>query len=141
MNDFAVKDSGARMQFGSGMIRDTEEGKLDYTLILDGPMLDRWAEHLTKGAQKYSARNWMQAAGPDEWHRFRRSFLRHALQWLRGERDEDHAAAMFFNVNGAEYVFESLEVPTLVAPPGTIIEVDPTKCLDCQLRRYHVHGA
>lgn len=101
---FAVKDSGARAKFESGMVRDVEDDKADYTLILDGPMVERWAEHLTKGAKKYSPRNWMLASGGEEYERFRRSAVRHFFQWLRGEEDEDHAAAVFFNINGAEYV-------------------------------------
>lgn len=102
--DFVVKDSGAREQYESGMVRDTAEGKADYTLILDGPMLDRWAEHMTKGAVKYAPRNWMRAEGDAELERFKQSALRHLLQWLRGDIDEDHAAAVIFNINGAEYV-------------------------------------
>lgn len=108
MTEFVVKDSGARMEFDSGMVRDTEEGKLDYSLVLDGPMFERWAAHLTKGAQKYDTRNWMKAAGQEEYDRFKRSFLRHMVAYLRGKRDEDHAAAMIFNINGMEYVAESL---------------------------------
>jgi hypothetical protein len=102
--EFQIKDSGERLQFPSGMVRDTTDGKIDYTLIMDGPMFKRWAEHLTKGALKYEARNWMQAEGQEELDRFRGSALRHLLQWFDGERDEDHAAAVFFNINGAEYV-------------------------------------
>lgn len=79
-------------------------GKVDYTLVLDGPMLERWAEHLTKGAEKYAARNWMLAEGEAELERFRQSAFRHFLQWMRGDVDEDHAAAVVFNLNGAEYV-------------------------------------
>ena len=101
---FAVKDSGKREQFAGGMVRDTADGKTDYALVLDGPMFDRWAEHLTKGAQKYAKRNWMQAAGDEELQRFKESAFRHFLQWYRGETDEDHAAAVMFNLNGAEYV-------------------------------------
>lgn len=101
---FTVKDSGERAQFDSGMVRDVTTGKTDYTLVLDGPMFERWAEHLTKGAQKYSKRNWMLAEGDAELARFKESALRHFLQWLRGDTDEDHAAAVLFNVNGAEYV-------------------------------------
>ena len=104
MSEFAVKDSGKRRQFDSGMVRDTTEGKTDYSLVLDGPMFERWATHLTKGAVKYEKRNWMQAAGADELARFRESAFRHFLQWYRGETDEDHAAAVMFNINGAEYV-------------------------------------
>ncbi len=107
MSEFEVKDSGERQSFAGGMVRDIEEGKTDYTLILDGPMLERWAEHLTKGAVKYAARNWMLATA-DEEARFKRSALRHMLQWLKGERDEDHAAAVYFNINGAEYAREQL---------------------------------
>lgn len=101
---FEIKDSGERKQFASGMVRDTTEGKIDYTLALDGPMFKRYADHLTKGAKKYAARNWMQANGQAELDRFRESALRHFLQWLQGDVDEDHAAAVYFNINGAEYV-------------------------------------
>lgn len=103
-SQFVVKDSGARQQFSSGMVRDTTDNKIDYGLVLDGPMFDRWAAHLTKGAKKYSARNWMLASGDEEYSRFKESALRHFLQWYRGEKDEDHAAAVFFNINGKEYV-------------------------------------
>jgi hypothetical protein len=104
MSGFAVKDSGARQQFASGMQRDVTEGKTDYSLVLDGPMFERWAAHLTKGAVKYEKRNWMKADGSEEYVRFKESAFRHFLQWYRGDTDEDHAAAVFFNVNGAEYV-------------------------------------
>jgi len=104
LSNFTVKDSGQRASFESGMVRDVEEGKTDYTLVLDGPMFDRWAVHLTKGAQKYEARNWMKATDSAELARFKRSALRHFLQWFRGDVDEDHASAVFFNINGAEYV-------------------------------------
>lgn len=101
---FTVKDSGQREQFESGMVRDVTTGKTDFSLVLDGPMFERWAVHLTKGAQKYSKRNWMKAAGAGEYERFRESALRHFLQWFKGDTDEDHAAAVYFNINGAEYV-------------------------------------
>lgn len=116
-NMFAVKDSGARQEFSSGMVRDVEEGKTDWTplielieegvdlsLIFDGPMVARYARHLSKGAKKYSARNWMKARGDAEYRRFRRSAVRHFFQWLAGDRDEDHAAAVIFNMDGTEYV-------------------------------------
>ena len=105
---FTIKDSGERQSFDSGMIRDIEEGKIDYTYVLSGPMLDRWAVHLQSGAKKYTRDNWMQADGTEEYERFRRSALRHMVQWLRGDLDEDHASAIFFNVCGAEYVRERM---------------------------------
>lgn len=101
---YTIKDSGKREEFTSGMIRDTTEGKTYWHLIADGPMLTRWAIHLTKGAVKYVARNWMKASGQPEHDRFKESAYRHFMQWYYGDRDEDHAAAVFFNINGAEYV-------------------------------------
>lgn len=102
--NYEVKDSGERLEFASGMVRDVTTDKTDYSLVLDGPMFERWANHLSKGAQKYSKRNWMLAEGDAELERFRESAFRHFLQWYYGDLDEDHAAAVFFNINGAEYV-------------------------------------
>ena len=111
---FTVKDSGSRKEFASGMVRDTTEGKIDWHRIADGPMLRRWAEHMTKGAQKHpdveaGVPNWTLAGGHEERQRFRQSAFRHFMQWNRGDRDEDHASAVFFNICGAEYVKEKLE--------------------------------
>ena len=105
---YNVKDSGQRQSFDSGMVRDVADDKIDYSLVLDGPMFERWAAHLTAGAKKYNKRNWMLARGQAEYDRFRESALRHFIQWFRGEIEEDHAAAIFFNVCGAEYVREKL---------------------------------
>ena len=107
--EFVVKDSGRRQEFESGMVRDTQDGKTDYTTILDGPMFDRWAEHLTKAKAKYAdvapgVANWTLADGEEELVRFRKSAMRHFMAWMRGKVDEDHASALFFNVNGYEFV-------------------------------------
>lgn len=148
--DFETKDSGQRLQFASGMVRDTQEGKLRYDLAFDGPLfwrlfhgtrheglvlaaerwyvhggldaaadvvrhlgalegglfvvVDRYAKLMMRGAVKYSEKNWMQAEGEAELKRFVSSFCRHLKQYLNGETDEDHMAAVFFNLNGAEYV-------------------------------------
>lgn len=107
--EFIIKDSGERAQFASGMVRDVTTGKVEAHRTLDGPMFDRWAEHLTKGAVKYpdvkpGTPNWTLADGDAERERFRQSAFRHFMQWYRGQTDEDHAAAVFFNINGAEYV-------------------------------------
>ena len=104
MNDFEIKDSGERAQFSGGMVRDVATNKVDYTLVLDGPMFARWAEHLTKGARKYEKRNWMRASGQEELNRFKESAFRHFVCWYRGDIDEDHASGIYFNVNGAEFV-------------------------------------
>lgn len=107
-----IKDSGTRKQYQSGMIRDADN-KTEYTRLLDGPMLKRWAEHLTKGAVKYpdlenGRANWTLANSEEELRRFNQSAFRHFLSWIQGEVDEDHAAGIVFNVNGAEYVRQRL---------------------------------
>lgn len=105
---FTVKDSGAREQFESGMVRDTAKDKIRYDLVFDGPMFKRWAIHLTKGAKKYAPRNWVKAEGEVELERFRESAVRHFCQWLDGESEEDHVAACYFNMNGFEMVKDKL---------------------------------
>lgn len=123
MSEFGLKDSGARQEFSSGMVRDTTEGKTNFLNVLFGPMLNRWAEHLTKGRKKYpdvapGTPNWTLAQGTEEYLRAKESALRHFLQWVRGDRDEDHAAAVFFNINLAEYVLEQTEIdPATGAAP------------------------
>jgi hypothetical protein len=121
-DEFVIKDSGERKQFDSGMQRDTTTDKVQFHLTADGPMLKRFAIHLTNGAKKYEARNWMKANSHAELERFRESAFRHFMQWYLGDRDEDHAAAVFFNINGAEYVNDQLVAKVrydLAFPPGT----------------------
>jgi hypothetical protein len=106
---YEVKDSGERQAFGSGMVRDVTTGKVDWHRVADGPMLLRWADHLTKGKNKYAdvkpgIPNWTLASGDEEKQRFKQSAFRHFMQWFNGDSDEDHAAATFFNINGYEYV-------------------------------------
>lgn len=111
---FVVKDSGKRHEFASGMVRDTSEGKTRYHRVYQGPMLKRWAAHLSKGAVKYKdpkpgMANWMLAEGEEELARFKESAATHFAQWMNGETDEDHAAAVYFNINGAEYVKDKIK--------------------------------
>lgn len=122
---FTVKDSGERQQFESGMQRDTTEGKPRFDLVFDGPMLERYAEHLRKGAVKYNPRNWMNANSVAEKERFRESAARHFAQWMAGDTDEDHAAAVIFNLNGFEYVKKKLA--DFFVKPGRVFSVDGQK--------------
>ena len=113
VREFTVKDSGERKKFDSGMVRDTVAGKVDWWRVFIGPILERLAIHVTKGAVKYpdvkpGVPNWTLASGPEELQRFRESACRHFVQWLHGDMDEDHAAAVVFNINGAEYVKDKL---------------------------------
>ena len=92
MSEFEIKDSGARQSFSGGMVRDTTEGKINFLNVRFGPMLRRWAAHLTKGREKYpdtapGVPNWTLAAGVEEFLRAKESAARHFEAWLAGERD------------------------------------------------------
>ncbi len=124
--DYTVEDSGERAEFDSGMVRDTEEGKLDHNIIEYGPMKLRWIEHLNVARAKYpdvkpGIPNWTLAREIEEFARFLESAARHFDHWrdarmtemiawsLTGKYEaiptpEDEAAAVFFNMNGVEFV-------------------------------------
>jgi len=107
---FEVKDSGKREEYDNGFIRDTEDGKPDYARIMAIPglhlipieMLERMGSHMLKGAEKYGMDNWRRATGLVAKLRFSRSLFRHARALILGKRDEDHAAAVWFNVAAYE---------------------------------------
>ena len=104
---FQTKDSGQRQEFSTGMVRDIQSDKPRYDL-LDFPMLKRWAELMQRGAIKYGENNWKKAATGEEYQRFKASAIRHCVQWFTEDDTEDHAAAVYFNIAGAEMVKEKL---------------------------------
>jgi len=94
-----IEDSGKRIKYETGALRDIEEGKVKYNL-LPPECLKRVAQHYTNGAIKYSANNWKKGV-PSE--RFFSSALRHLMQYWLGEKNEDHLAAVVFNIFGIIY--------------------------------------
>lgn len=107
---YQTKDSGERQQYPTGMVRDTNEGKPRFDLLIpkgiayEEAMITRWAALLARGAEKYTERNWEKASTVEEYERFKESAFRHFIQWHMDEVDEDHGSAVFFNIQGAEYV-------------------------------------
>lgn len=105
---FITRDSGTRAEFASGMVRDTQTGKPRWDLIVpegvpyEAQLLTRFAALMARGAEKYSARNWEQANSQEELDRMKASAFRHFMQWFCGEQDEDHAAAVLFNLMAYE---------------------------------------
>lgn len=91
--DFETKDSGLRQEFDSGAVRDTQDNKPRYDLI-PPKGLKRVAELFARGAYKYDDHNWRKGMPSS---RFMASLLRHVEAYRRGERDEDHIAAVVFN--------------------------------------------
>ena len=125
---FETKDSGSRAEYASGMVRDTEEGKARFDLLLPkgidyrDQMLTRFAELMARGAAKYNARNWELARGEEELERYHSSALRHLVQWATGETDEDHAAAVMFNLMAAETVKAKMRADASVRLANALAE-------------------
>ncbi len=112
--EFVIKDSGSKTEFASGMVRDADV-KVDLTLPFNGPMFKRWASLLDRAqSSKYpnlpdGSPNWMLANSQHELDRARKSLMNHVVALLEGKRDEDHAAAIIFNVNLYEYTRDRME--------------------------------
>lgn len=79
--------------FGSGAVRDVQDGKPLYGSIPPKPLL-RVAMRYTEGAEKYGYDNW-EAGMPTS--RICQSLMRHLEAARRGETDEDHLAAVCWN--------------------------------------------
>jgi Domain of unknown function (DUF5664)/Domain of unknown function (DUF4406) len=106
-HQFTTKDSGVRAEFDSGMVRDTDAGKPRYDLIPTLP-LKRLAELYARGAIKYGEYNWQKANSHEELARFKASAFRHLIQALDGDTDEDHLAAVAWNVFAVMWLQDKL---------------------------------
>jgi hypothetical protein len=93
-NDFVVKDSGERQQFGTGAQRDSQEDKPRFDLIPSKP-LERIAYVYARGARKYDENNWMKGIPVS---RTLASAERHLQQYKQGDKDEDHLAQAAWNL-------------------------------------------
>ena len=94
MKDFITKDSGKRQEFETGAKRDIQDDKPRPDLISPHALL-RIGGLLARGADKYGERNWEKGM---PYSRFLASAFRHLLQYAKGDRDEDHLAAVCFNI-------------------------------------------
>lgn len=111
MNKFSTKDWWTRKTFSSGMLREISDNKPRFDLMIplevpyEQQLLTRFANLMARWADKYKERNWEVACTQDELNRFRESAIRHFFQWFTNTEDwEDHAAAIIFNIQWAEYV-------------------------------------
>lgn len=116
MTKYITKDSGERIDLGTGYVRDTNADKPAFHLMFpkgipyEEQPLTRVADILRRGEQKYGTRNWELAEKPEEYERFKESALRHLIQVLNDEDDEDHAAAVVFNMLGIMMMQYKLDV-------------------------------
>ena len=95
--DYKIKDSGERREFGTGAHRDMAQGKGRFDL-LPWAVIRALAIHFEKGANKYAARNWEQGIPVNS---FLDSAMRHLAQVIDGRDDENHLIAALWNVTCA----------------------------------------
>ena len=100
-----VKSSGKTQEFSSGAHRDSQEGKGRFDLI---PTIawKRLAQHYEIGANKYGEDNWKKGM---PLKRFLDSAFRHLIKCLDSEGDEDHEAAVLWNMCGFMYTKNAIE--------------------------------
>jgi hypothetical protein len=103
--DFVVKDSGARQEFQTGAVRDTQESKPRFDLVPVEP-LERLANLYGAGAIKYGDWNWQKGM---PLLRMYASLLRHVFAWRNGDRTEDHLAAVVFNAFGIMWTEQAIK--------------------------------
>lgn len=108
-----IQDSGARQEFETGSVRDTQAGKGRFDLITPFAMR-RLAQHYENGAKKYNERNWEKG---QPIMRYLESAERHIndlkAALLLGEMTEDHAAAIIWNMFGFIHTEEMLKLNRL----------------------------
>lgn len=97
-----LKDSGNRREFETGAVRDMQEGKGRCDLLPACALL-RLAKHYEAGAMKYEARNWEKGIPISV---MIDSAMRHLLKYMDGQTDEDHLAAVAWNILGAMWMEE-----------------------------------
>jgi hypothetical protein len=110
---YIIRDTGDRQTFSTGMVRNAAKDKTRYNPVLEGPMFKRWASHLWKGKKVYpdaalGVGNWTLAETEEELQRAKESFFSHVMDYLDGDDVEDHAAAIFFNINLIENIKEKM---------------------------------
>lgn len=122
--DRPLNDSGARTKAETGYLKEPDGDRRDFSWVLElegfelvpREMIERMAAHMVKGAQKYVPENWRLGTSPSSLTQFRRSLSRHVFQWFHNENDEDHAAAITFNLWAHE----------INTAPASVIPTPPT---------------
>ena len=92
--NYIVSDSGERTTYTTGAVRDYRADKPRYDLIPPHAML-RVAMQYARGAQKYGESNWLLGIPTQD---MLASAMRHLEAWRRGEPEEDHLAAVIWNL-------------------------------------------
>jgi len=99
--------------FKSGAIRDTEDGKEDYTETISWTAFKRYAQYMTGKKAKYGGGNFKKGIDIDA---YERSMLRHVQKYMENkyeggttETDQDHLSAILFNIFGIMHEEERIK--------------------------------
>jgi hypothetical protein len=106
-----LPDSGTRREFDTGSVRDAQEGKGRFDLIPYWPLF-KLALHFENGAKKYGDNNWRKGQPLKV---FLDSAGRHWAKLNDGWEDEDHAAALVWNVMAYQWTKHEIEEGRLPA--------------------------
>ncbi len=107
--EFIVKGTEKQMQFETGSVRSSSEGRGRYDLIPPMP-LRRLAIHYENGAKRYSERNWEKGQNLS---RYTNSMERHMNNLKAGEPLEDHCAAICWNAFAYMWTLNEIEAGRL----------------------------
>lgn len=112
-----LPDSGERTSYDTGAVRDSSTGKGTPHMIPPCAIL-RLGKLFEAGALKYGNLNFMKGIPLGRYHD---SILRHLTAWAQGDKSEDHAAAVLWNMACAMWTEEEMEKgslpPTLMTLP------------------------
>ena len=92
--ELRMRHGDSKTTFNTGAQRDTTEGKGRPSLI-SPDLIHRLGVNLAKGAEHYGEDNWAKCM---PYRRTADSMIRHIGQWLAGDAEEDHLAAIAFGV-------------------------------------------
>lgn len=115
VSGFLLNFSGDTVAYESGMTRERKVGLPRFSLLVptnvpyEHTMVYRDAMLLTRGAENHGARNAELGNDREALDDFAESAGRHYFKWLSGMRDEDHAAALRWNVRQYEESLWRLE--------------------------------
>lgn len=112
--------------FSTGAIRDTQEGKTDFTETISWTALNRYAKYMTSKAVKYGPGNFKKGIPSES---YRKSLLRHIDKYMRNtfengndEPNEDHLAAIVFNAFGIMHNEEQDKLKTTTITQDNVDE-------------------
>lgn len=91
-------------KWATGAIRDSQEGKEDYTETISWSAFKRYAQYMTGKKAKYGSGNFKKGIPIES---YEQSLLRHVQKYMENkyengtiEKEDDHLSAMVFNIFG-----------------------------------------